>query len=348
MGTSSERRGALPRNRLIALLVVGIVAATLVVGPAALATHDPAVAVTTATDRTTSQPLPGRPAIVVTPIAGAPSDPVTRVAWAQQRRTAQPSIDADLRLAEAQAAAGDLAAAEATLRGLDDPRARVAISLLQYDAGNPGIAIAQLAQLAETTANDPFVQFSYGLALLWSGQRAAGEKVLRSLRDAAPESFYGTSAGDLLHPATAPGYPPFIASTVAATETLADAKAAAQAAPTLAQPQIAYGAALLAAGQRSAAADAFDAALVADPKSVEAKVGKIIAGYNKDNPAGSFGQMGPLVRDNPTDPSPRLHLALMLLWLRDTDTARAQLRQVATLAPNARLGKIAQQFLDAL
>ena len=58
--------------------------------------------------------------------------------------------------------------------------------------------------------------------------------------------------------------------------------------------------------------------------------------------------MGPLVRDNPGDPSPRLHLALMLLWIRDLDTARAELRQVAAADPDGRLGGVARQFLASL
>ena len=92
----------------------------------------------------------------------------------------------------------------------------------------------------------------------------------------------------------------------------------------------------------------FNAMSVFGPGMVERRVGRIIAAYSKDNPAAAFGQMGPLVRDNPSDPSPRLHLALMLLWLRDPETARAEFRQVATLAPDTRLGRTAQQFLDAL
>jgi hypothetical protein len=38
----------------------------------------------------------------------------------------------------------------------------------------------------------------------------------------------------------------------------------------------------------------------------------------------------------------------MLLWLRDTETARAELRQVATMDPTSRLGQAAQQFLASL
>ena len=145
-----------------------------------------------------------------------------------------------------------------------------------------------------------------------------------------------------------PGYPPFITSEPPPPASLAELKAAAVAQPGALQPQLHYAAALVADGQRRAAMDAFDAALAVDPGSLDARVGRIIAAYSKDNPAAAFGQMGPLVRDNPSDPSPRLHLALMLLWLRDPETARAEFRQVATLAPDTRLGRTAQQFLDAL
>ena len=145
-----------------------------------------------------------------------------------------------------------------------------------------------------------------------------------------------------------PGYPPFITSELPPPASLAELKAAAVAQPGALQAQLNYAAALVADGQRRAAIDAFDAALAVDPGSLDARVGRIIAGYSKDNPAAAFGQMGPLVRDNPSDPSPRLHLALMLLWLRDPETARAEFRQVATLAPDTRLGRTAQQFLDAL
>ena len=94
--------------------------------------------------------------------------------------------------------------------------------------------------------------------------------------------------------------------------------------------------------------DAFDAALAVDAGSVEARVGRIVATYAKDHPERSFGQLGPLVRDHPADPSPRLHLALLLLWIRDLDTARAELRQVAETDPSGRLGDVARRFLATL
>ena len=349
MASSSESRIGVPRGRLLALLIGGVIAAAIVVGLAALATQEPAQPqASKPVNRAVSTPLPGQPTIVVPPIAGAPTTPAKLVAWAGARRQATPGIEADLRLAAAQVAAGDIAGAQATLRGSGEPAAKTALALTQYDAAEPAKAISALAAVVAAAPNDPFVQFSYGEALLWSGQRAAGEKALRSVRDAAPDSFYGVASDDLLHPAMPAGYPPFVLAENAPSSSLAVLKQKAVAAPNDAQAQVNYGAALIAAGQRSAAVDAFDAALVVDPGLVEAKVGKIISSYAKDNPAGSFGQMGPLVRDNPSDPSPRLHLALMLLWLHDTDTARAELRQVAAVDPSSRLSQVAKQLLATM
>ncbi len=349
MAVDSTPGGGVPRSRVLALVIGALVVAGIVVALAALASREPeGGADAVAAKPTTSEALTGRPAIALPPVAGIPEDPQQRVVWATQRRVTDPGTAADLRLAAAQAAAGDAAAARATLRGNEAPAAQAAMALLDYDAADPAPTIARLKALAAAAPANQFIGFSYGAALLWSGQRAAGEEVLRGVRDASPDTFYGVAADDLSHPVLPPGYPPFITSEPPPTASLAELKAAAAAQPGALQPQLYYAAALVADGQRRAAMDAFDAALAVDPGSLDARVGRIIAAYSKDNPAAAFGQMGPLVRDNPSDPSPRLHLALMLLWLRDPETARAEFRQVATLAPDTRLGRTAQQFLDSL
>ncbi|MGI9186101.1 MAG: tetratricopeptide repeat protein [Gaiellales bacterium] len=346
MATDTTAGGGLPRPRLLALDVVAVAVAAVVVGLAVLATGGTDTAAPKAApQRTTSKPLPGRPAIAAPPVAGAPDRAADRVAWATTRLARDPSADAALVLAAAQVAADDAPGARTTLAAQPGPRTEAALALLDYDAKDPAPAIARLRALAAASPGDGFIGFSLGEALLWSGQRAAGEQALRAVRDAAPDTFYGVSADDLIHPATPSGYPPYVPTAAPPARSLAQVRAAAAAHADELQPQLDYGAALLAAGQRTAAVDAFASALAVDPGSVEAKVGKIIATYAKDNPAASFGQMGPLVRDNPGNVSPRLHLALMLLWLRDTDTARAELRQVAAQDPNGRLGQVAQQLL---
>ncbi|MSO47202.1 MAG: hypothetical protein EXQ67_03840 [Thermoleophilia bacterium] len=349
MASSSESRTGVPRGRLLAVLIGGVIAAAAVVGLAALATQDSGKPAAVATvSRAFSDPLPGQPTIVVPPLAAAPEGVAKRVVWAEAHRQSQPGTESDLRLAAAQVAAGQLAAAQALLSASDAPSAQAALALTQYDDGEPATSLARLAAIAKAAPNEPFVQFSYGEALLWAGQRAAGEKVLRGVRDTNPETFYGIAADDLIHPAMPSGYPPFMLARAVPSSSLAVLKDLAVAAPNDAQAQVAYGAALIGAGRRSAASDAFDAALAVEPRLVEASVGKIIANYAKDNPAGSFGQIGPLVRDNPADPSPRLHLALMLLWLRDADTARAELRQVVSAAPNSHLARVAKQLLATI
>lgn len=349
MATEPTARGGLPRTRVLALVGVAAVVALVVVGLAVLATGGTDSEQPAAAKPTTSEPLPGRPSIAAPPSAGAPDGAAERVAWAKAQLARDPGPDAALVLAAAQAEADDEAGARATLTATPSPRTEAALALLDYDTANPAPAIERLRALAAASPDDGFIGFSLGEALLWSGQRAAGEKVLRAVRDGAPDTFYGVASDNLIHPSAPGGYPPYIATTPPpAGRTLAQLRAAATANAGALQPQLDYGAALLADGQRAAAADAFSAALAVDPSSVEAKVGKIIATYAKDNPAASFGQMGPLVRDNPGNPSPRLHLAMMLLWLRDPDTARAELRQVATADPDGRLGQVAQQFLDSL
>ena len=321
-------------------MAVAVVVAVAVVGLAALATQDAAPPAAATTEAATTTPLPGRPSLVVDYPADAPTDPAARVAWARQAT----GPDAPLYLAAALSATDDRAAATAALDGVATPQADAARALLAYDPAAPQASVDALARLAAASPDDGLIGFAYGAALLWSGQRAEAERVLRGVRDAAPETFHGTAADDLLHPSAPPGYPPFIT----AGEIPADAVAAARTRPDDAQAQIDAGAALLAAGSRADAVDAFDAALAVDAGSVEARVGRIIATYAKDHPERSFGQMGPLVRDHPDDPSPRLHLALMLLWIRDLDTARAELRQVATGDPDGRLGAVARQFLASL
>lgn len=343
-----ERRG-IPRGRLLALVVAAALVAAAVVGLAALATDDGAPAEAAATGPSaTIDPLPGRPLIALPPADGMPEDARERLAWASERAAADPTPDALLALAAAQVAAGDATAAQATLAEVDDPRAPVASALAGYDPADPAVAIDALRGLADAAPDDAFARFSYGVALLWSGRRADAEAQLRAVRDAEPEGFYGVAADDLLHPQLPPGYPPFIPAADAGTEDPAVLAERAAANPDDAQAQIAHAAALIAEGRRREAIEAFDAALTVDPNLVEARVGRIVAGFSKDEPAVAFGQLGPLVRDYPSDPSPRLHLALLLLWLRDPDTARAQLRQVAEQHPGTRLGDAAERFLAAL
>lgn len=349
MAVSDSR--ARPRRRLIAIAAAAAAAAVVVVGLAALAARDDAAETTSAI--AAAEPLPGRPPIVVPPASGRPDDPAQRVRWAEDLAERDPGPESLLRLAAAlvdadrSAEADDvLAAAAETDPAQGAPAA--ALALLRYDDADPDPALTTLRSLAEAHPDDAFVRFSHGEALLWAGQRTEGEATLRRLRDDDPESFYGVAADDLIHPGILSGYPPFIAAAGPGDTALEALAETAAAQPDDAEAQIAYAAGLLAAGRRAEAREAFDAALIADPASIEAQVGVVMASFRKDDTASAFRSLGPLVRDHPAAASPRLHLALVLLWLRQEEPARAELRQIVENAEPGPLRTAAERLLGSL
>lgn len=348
--TPAGTRSTWTRARLLAVAVVAVAAAVVVVGLAALATREPDGGAVSAAP---AEPLPGRPPIVVPPLPDRPADPVERVRWAEARAAGGPSAEATLRWAAALVDADRPADAERVLAEAiaRDPGAadlRAGRELVLYDDADTGPAIDRLRAIVEASPEDAFPRFALGEALLWAGRRDEGEIELRRVRDREPESFYGIAADDLIHPGMLGGYPPFVLSFPAETADAAAAAAEAAAAPGDARAQLAYAAALMQDGRRAEAREAFDAALLADPDSVEAQVGRVVAGFQKDDPSATFALLGPLVRDHPRDASPRLHLAFALFWLRQNEPARAELRQIAEASPPGPLRDAAERLLRAL
>jgi len=348
--TPGGTRSTWTRGRLVAIVAVAGVAAMVVVGLAALATRDPESGSVAALP---AEPLPGQPPIVVPPLPDRPGDPLERVVWAEERAAREPGTEATLRLAAALVEAQRRADAE---RVLDEAIARDPASadlragraLVAYDDKEPTAAIGRLREIVASDSEAVFARFALGEALLWAGRRDEGEVELRSLRDRDPESFYGIAADDLIHPGMLGGYPPFVLSFPAETGDPAATASRAAEAPRDVRAQLAHAAALMQAGRRAEAREAFDAALIADPDSVEAQVGRVVAGFQKDDPSATFALLGPLVRDHPRDASARLHLAFTLFWLRQNDPARAELRQIAEGSPPGPLRDAAERLLAAL
>lgn len=330
---------------------MAIAAAVVVVGLALLAARDDVAETTSAA--AVAEPLAGRPPIVIPPEEGRPADPAERVEWAETLAQREPGPESALRLAAALVEAERPAEAEAILAAAvesapEEGAPAAGLALVRYDDADPDPAIDELRRLVAEFPEDAFVRFSLGEALLWAGRRAEGEAELRRLRDAAPEDFYGVAADDLIHPGMLSGYPPFIAAGGPPDTDLEALATAAAARPDDADAQIAYAAALLAAGRRAEAREAFDAAQIADPGSLEAQVGTVMASFRKDDTASAFRSLGPLVRDNPEAASPRLHLALVLLWLRQNEPARAELRQIVENSEPGPLRTAAERLLQSL
>jgi tetratricopeptide (TPR) repeat protein len=335
---------SIDRRRLAFVVTCALAVAGVVVAFAARGDGGPAAPATSRI--VTSPPLRGLPVMAVPPVDGGPSsmgaDAVAALEDLARRKPRR--ADVQLALGAARLAASDPRGARTAFEAataLGDPGGAVGQILSIYDAADPDASLARLQALG----NSPLAQFEHAVVELWAGRVAVASDELRALRDAQPESFYGVKADDLLHPTYETGYPFFVPSAEPpANADLASLEAAARAAPKDANAQLQYGAALETAGRRRDAETTFHHAVEADPSSIEAQVAAAVGSFSKDQPAAAVGQLGPLVRDHPDDPSPRFHLALLLLWIGMKDRALAEFAQVARDSPDSRLGRLAAEF----
>ena len=324
------------------LLALALGAAGVVVAVALRSSDEPVRAAAAATGA--AAPLSGLPLVALPPVADAAGD--DRLGALQTIVAQQPTrADVQMAIGSEQLVRGDGTAATAAFtaaRQLGDPSADVALIVAGYDAKSPDATVSRLELLA---ASSPFARYELGVVQLWAGRLPQATAALKAVRDADRESFYGVKADDLLHPTMQPGYPLFVpADPPPDGATLESLKAAAAAAPNDAKAQLQYGSSLQSAGRRKAALAVYGQALKADPTSIESQVALAVAAFSKDDPAKAFGTVGPLVRDQRGDPSPRFHLAMMLLWIGQPDKAQAEFRQVANEAKGTRLARLAEFF----
>ena len=332
----------LSRQRLAVLLGLAVVAAGVIVAVALQSSDEPVRASAASTGA--AAPLSGLPLVALPPVTEATA--ADRLDALQSLATKDPTrSDVQMAIGAEQLVRGDGAAATAAFtsaRKLGDPAADVALIVAGYNPKTPDATVSRLELLAATS---PFARYELGVVQLWAGRLAPATTALKAVRDADPESFYGVKADDLLHPTMQPGYPLFVPADPppdgATAETL---QAAAAAAPDDAKAQLQWGSSLQSAGHRKEALAVYRQALKADPTSIEAQVALAVAAFSKDDAAKAFGTVGPLVRDHAGDPSPRFHLAMMLLWIGQPDKAQAEFRQVASEAAGTRLARLAEFF----
>jgi cytochrome c-type biogenesis protein CcmH/NrfG len=341
-----------PSRRLLAVVLVALAGAAAVVGVTALtATDEPLADDAPVVD---AEPLAGRPPLLVLPVpeAAGRTGEARRTAVEDATRARPDDVDAWLALAavDLELERRDEAAAALQRAGSlapDDPRVEAALVTLSYDPAEPGVAIDELTALVERAPDASLARFQLGVAQLWAGRTQEAETTLVALRDGEAEGFYRSAADDLLHPEMAPGYPPYFTSFDPDAGTIEELQAIAADRATDVEAQLQLGAALQAAGRRNDAAEAYARALTLAPDSVEGQVARAMNAFDKDDPSGStFAVLGPLVRDNPDVPAARFHLGVALLWLRDVERARAELRQVEREAPDSRLAKLAKALAD--
>ena len=206
----------------------------------------------------------------------------------------------------------------------------------------------RIEQLGALYPRSALVQLHVGLARLWAGAGDAGN-AWREARDVEPDTPYAVWADDLLHSDVAPGLPLFTPSFSYRVEgdTPAEQLEALRADRSR-RGLLIYGIALQRLGRPISARNAFAEAVRLAPNDVDALVADAVGRYEKSDPAGAFGRLGPLTRRFPRSASVRFHLGVLLLWQSDVKEAKRQLQLARAAEPGSRIAREAGRYLQEL
>jgi tetratricopeptide (TPR) repeat protein len=218
----------------------------------------------------------------------------------------------------------------------------------------PDSTVATLQELAAEHPRSSLVALHRGLALYWARRDTEALSAWRAAARQQPDTPYAVRAGDFLHPQFAPGLPRFVPSFplpprirhLPAPQQLAALRR--EAARGGASAKILYGTALQQLGLPISAERQFAAAAGLAPNNPDARVAAAVGLFDKANPSGAFGQLGPLTRVFPHAQTVRFHLGLLLVWSAQVRVARTQLIRAEKMDPDSLLGRQAAGYLAAL
>jgi tetratricopeptide (TPR) repeat protein len=289
-------------------------------------------------------PAPAAPVRLAAPLSGAPPLVLDLPLKPKGGEKALAAVVADMSAGHDSEAATELNRAR-DLLGAGDLRVQVAGALLRYRPGEENTAIGVLRALVSDDDRAPVPALHLGLALLWSGQRAAATAQLEATRSLDPDGLYGHTADDVLHPTYKKGDPIWVSSRPVGGN-LAQLRAKAVASPRSQGAQLDYAYALQYTS-RTRARQIAERALAIDASNIDAQVAVIVLGFDKDVPAQAVGQLGQLMRTEPGAASPRFHFGELLAWIGQPKQAKVEYKQALQLDPTGLIGKFARSVLAA-
>ncbi len=189
------------------------------------------------------------------------------------------------------------------------------------------------------------------LALLWAGRGNDAETTLREVDSRFPDSPSAVDAEDLLYSRDIPGLPFIIVpATIPSAPTLAkQVELAARAARRPdEQARLAYGLMLWRLDRRVSARRAFQAAARLAPDDPAVLTALAVSTFTKRDPTPAFATLGPLTGRFPQAAVVRFHLGLLLLWTRQVEKARKQLRITIRESPDSIYAKESEKLLAAI
>ena len=218
----------------------------------------------------------------------------------------------------------------------------------------PGGTLPRLERLAATHPASGLVRLNLGLALYANRDPAGARRQWRTAEARDPDSSAAVHAESLLHPEMAPGLPQFTPPVPLPREVaglppgrLLEAlrRRAEHDGP---DAWLLAGAYLQQVERPVSARAAFDRAVALAPHDLAALTAAAVGRFDKDNLSLAFSRLGPLARDHPSSQVVRYHLGLMLLWIRQLDEARRQLRLARAVDRHSLYGREANTLLARL
>jgi tetratricopeptide (TPR) repeat protein len=230
------------------------------------------------------------------------------------------------------------------------PEAQVGSALSSW----PDHSLEDLQALAADRPRSSLLALHLGLAYYWDRRDQQALSSWQAAQALQPDTSYAIRADDFLHPRFAPGLPGFVPSfeTPLRIRVLEPARRLAalrrHAESGDAHAKLLYGAALQQLGHPRSAEKQFAAAARLAPDDPDARVAAAVGLFDKADPSGAFGRLGPLVRVFPHAQTVRFHLGLLLLWSAQVSAARTQLTQARNEDARSLLGREANRYLEAL
>jgi hypothetical protein len=176
------------------------------------------------------------------------------------------------------------------------------------------------------------VQYYRGIALFWAGYPDDASQALERAKKLGTNTMLHNQADAFLHGSFYNNGPPFYPVFT----------------PSGPNKLLELGSRLQLQGHQVSAERIFQKAVRQQPNNVEARVGAAVALFDEDNPTPAFSHLGPLTTEFPRSQVVRYYLGWLLVWTAQGAAGEAQWRKTVELGPQTKLGKAAQQLLDAI
>lgn len=239
----------------------------------------------------------------------------------------------------------DTAAAAAIFRRYHSVEAQLGVAFTSWSGA---ASLGAVQRIAAAHPNDPAVMLNLGSADYWAGQRSEALTEWQRTARAYADSGYGVDAEDALHPQyPIPGLPP-IATDLSAPRNATVATLKRAAAKPDANAKLLYGSVLWNAKMPLSAEQQFSAAAKLAPGDPLARTLAAVGLFSKADPRKAFGQLGPLTAVFPHSAIVQFHLAVLLLYIRETKKAAEHFHETVADAPHSPYATYARTFLASM